>query len=56
MQEMKGNIRVYCRVRPMTQKDEARKETSIVSIIDDCTVRVKLDSGAKDYIFDRCFD
>ena len=43
MQEMKGNIRVYCRVRPMTAKNEADKETTVVSVLDDCTVRLKME-------------
>ena len=55
MQEMKGNIRVYCRVRPMTAKNEADKETTVVSVLDDCTVRLKMEKQVKDYTFDRCF-
>lgn len=55
MQEMKGNIRVYCRVRPMTAKNEADKEATVVSVLDDCTIRLKMEKQVKDYTFDRCF-
>ncbi len=39
-QEMKGNIRVYCRVRPLSRKELDNKEPAIISVIDNCTVRV----------------
>ena len=55
MQELKGNIRVYCRVRPMTTRDLARKDHSAVSILDDCELKIHHNNGQQNYIFDRCF-
>ncbi|KAI4499996.1 hypothetical protein M0802_004866 [Mischocyttarus mexicanus] len=45
IQEMKGNIRVFCRVRPRTQK-ESSKPLCYIKFVDECTIEVgKSDSS-----------
>ncbi|KAL6430221.1 hypothetical protein ACFW04_007750 [Cataglyphis niger] len=47
IQELKGNIRVFCRVRPRTSKEvEQMKALCSINYIDDCTIEVgKLDGS-----------
>ncbi|KAM0736736.1 Protein claret segregational [Formica fusca] len=47
IQELKGNIRVFCRVRPRTPKEvEQMKALCSINYIDDCTIEVgKLDGS-----------
>ncbi|KMQ87069.1 protein claret segregational [Lasius niger] len=47
IQEMKGNIRVFCRVRPRTPKEiEQMKALCAINFIDECTIEVgKLDGS-----------
>ncbi|XP_011635718.1 protein claret segregational [Pogonomyrmex barbatus] len=47
IQELKGNIRVFCRVRPRTPKEiEQVKAPCNINFIDDCTIEVgKLDGS-----------
>ncbi|XP_014481118.1 PREDICTED: protein claret segregational [Dinoponera quadriceps] len=47
IQELKGNIRVFCRVRPRTSKEiELMKTTCSINFLDDCTVEIgKLDGS-----------
>lgn len=45
IQEMKGNIRVFCRVRPRTN-EELGKPTCTMNFIDECTIEIgKFDSS-----------
>ncbi|XP_076764038.1 protein claret segregational [Xylocopa sonorina] len=44
IQEMKGNIRVFCRVRPTTP-NEAGKPTCSINFIDECTIEIGKSSG-----------
>ncbi|KAK2581768.1 hypothetical protein KPH14_002247 [Odynerus spinipes] len=39
IQEMKGNIRVFCRVRPRTPK-EASKSQCFIRFVDECTIEI----------------
>ncbi|EZA60402.1 Protein claret segregational [Ooceraea biroi] len=71
IQELKGNIRVFCRVRPRTLKEtEQTKALCTINFIDDCTIEVgKLDSldavtscnnkklrgGKQEFSFDKVF-
>lgn len=40
IQELKGNIRVYCRVRPLSSDEEANGETYSTSFPEEDTVTV----------------
>ncbi|XP_066585248.1 protein claret segregational-like [Prorops nasuta] len=45
IQEMKGNIRVFCRVRPKTQKELA-KPSCYINFVDECTIEIgKMDGS-----------
>ncbi|XP_025997106.1 protein claret segregational isoform X2 [Solenopsis invicta] len=47
IQELKGNIRVFCRVRPRTLKEiEQMKALCTISFIDDCTIEVNKSDGS----------
>ena len=52
VQEMKGNIRVFCRIRPLL-KDE--KESCIIGQNDQVRVENKLEDKLKMFEFDRVF-
>lgn len=55
IEDMKGKIRVFARVRPMN-KIEANKDSKIVvSIPDEMTIQVQTKNGPKKYNFDNCF-
>ncbi|GAB1865384.1 Protein claret segregational [Camponotus japonicus] len=47
IQELKGNIRVFCRVRPRTPKEtEQMKALCNINYIDDCTIEVSKSDGS----------
>ncbi|KAG5348254.1 NCD protein, partial [Acromyrmex charruanus] len=47
IQELKGNIRVFCRVRPRTPKEiEQTKMLCNINFIDDCTIEVGKSDGS----------
>lgn len=66
MQEMKGNIRVFCRVRPTIPK-EASKGLCHINYVDECTIEVgrgdggeigcggKIRQSRQDFQFDKVF-
>ena len=54
---MKGKIRVYCRLRPLSDKERADNEKNIVICADEFTVEHPWkDDKAKQHIYDRVFD
>lgn len=56
IQELKGNIRVYCRVRPLNADEVAHGETFIASFLDEDTVAITNQQGVKKvFEFDRVF-
>eukprot|EP00899_Mesostigma_viride_P011052 jgi/Mesvir1/19949/Mv13209-RA.3 len=57
LQEMKGNIRVFCRVRPLTQMelDRTHNNISTCSFVDDDEVCLTSDRMTKSFEFDRVF-
>lgn len=55
IQELKGNIRVYCRVRPMSDKELANGHTVAVEGISEDELRVTDERGTKTYEFDNVF-
>ena len=54
---MKGKIRVYCRLRPLSEKEIAEKEREVLTATDEFTVEYPWkDDKLKQYIYDRVFD
>ncbi|KAI4482108.1 hypothetical protein M0804_009127 [Polistes exclamans] len=64
IQEMKGNIRVFCRVRPRTEK-ELSKPLCFIKFVDECTIEVgksdtsncsgKVRNVRQEFSFDKVF-
>ena len=57
MEDMKGKIRVYCRVRPMTPREEKAKQNKVVSVTDEFSIQHpwKDERKPRSYEFDTCF-
>jgi len=54
---MKGKVRVYCRLRPLNEKEIVDKEKSMLTNADEFTVEHPWkDDKAKQHIYDRVFD
>lgn len=54
---MKGKIRVYCRLRPLNDKEAAEKERSVLKSVDEFTVEhIWRDDKIKQHCYDRVFD
>ena len=54
---MKGKIRVYCRLRPLSEKEIVEKEREVLTAVDEFTVEYPWkDEKLKQYIYDRVFD
>lgn len=57
IEDMKGKIRVYCRLRPMSEKEIAEKEGCAVTSSDEFTVEHPWkDDKQKQHTYDRVFD
>ncbi|KAL0906305.1 hypothetical protein M5K25_024788 [Dendrobium thyrsiflorum] len=57
IEDMKGKIRVFCRIRPLTEKEIDVKENNILVSEDEFTVAYRLkDEKWKQHFFDRVFD
>ena len=57
LEDMKGKVRVYCRVRPFSKTElaEAERSESCCRIVDDLSITVGLKGRPKDYNFDSVF-
>jgi hypothetical protein len=55
IEDMKGKIRVYCRARPISQKETDMGSQSIVTIVDEFTIKVETKYGPKSFSFDAAF-
>jgi len=55
IEDMKGKIRVFARVRPMSKTEVSKKCDSSVSIPDEMSISVQTRNGPKKYNFDNCF-
>lgn len=54
---MKGKIRVFCRLRPLSDKEIAEREKNVVVSPDEFTVAHPWkDDKSKQHIYDRVFD
>ncbi|XP_074560216.1 kinesin-like protein KIN-14I [Curcuma longa] len=57
IEDMKGKIRVYCRLRPLNEKENIEGEKAIVSAPDEFTLAHPWkDEKSKQHIYDRVFD
>lgn len=57
IEDMKGKIRVYCRVRPLSAKEKTDNEKNIVISADEFTVEHPWkDERAKQHLYDHVFD
>lgn len=65
VEDLKGSIRVYCRIRPLSKKELGQGDTSITEAIDSMTLEVseqrfQFDSvwtpGTQEEVFDDCKD
>ncbi|KAK4789906.1 hypothetical protein SAY86_017210 [Trapa natans] len=57
IEDMKGKIRVYCRMRPLIEKEISEKQRPILSSSDEFTIEHPWkDDSAKQHIYDRVFD
>lgn len=55
IEDMKGKIRVYCRARPLSQKEQEMGSSSIINMVDEFTVKVETKHGPKAFAFDAVF-
>ncbi|EFN56078.1 hypothetical protein CHLNCDRAFT_145586 [Chlorella variabilis] len=55
MEDMKGKIRVYCRVRPILQMEKDRGQTEAVMIPDELTIGLNWKGTKKEWSFDSVF-
>uniref|UniRef100_A0A3B1K6B9 Kinesin motor domain-containing protein n=1 Tax=Astyanax mexicanus TaxID=7994 RepID=A0A3B1K6B9_ASTMX len=55
VEDMKGKIRVFCRIRPQTKAELANGGSSIVSCLDDYSVILETPRGPREFQFDRIF-
>ena len=57
IQELKGNIRVFCRVRPLSAAESERNETNVVSYPGESSIRVYTPEkdATNDFEFDQVF-
>ncbi|XP_020588180.1 kinesin-like protein KIN-14I isoform X2 [Phalaenopsis equestris] len=56
IEDMKGKIRVFCRIRPLNEKEIAEKEKNIVFPVDEFTVEHPWkDEKSRQHIYDRVF-
>ncbi|XVF59911.1 hypothetical protein PTKIN_Ptkin07bG0313700 [Pterospermum kingtungense] len=57
IEDMKGKIRVYCRIRPLNEKEMVEKERRVLRVLDEFTVEHPWkDDKAKQHMYDRVFD
>ena len=57
LEDMKGKIRVFARVRPMSENEKQREESknSIIKIVDEFSLVVQAKNGPRTFEFDSIF-
>ena len=56
LEDLRGKIRVFCRVRPMTDEEKKSGQTNIVTICDEFSVNIEAKPGLiKNYVYDTVF-
>ncbi|XP_031096108.1 kinesin-like protein KIN-14E [Ipomoea triloba] len=56
IEDMKGKIRVYCRVRPLTERERGAMEKNALTCVDEFTVEHLWKDDRKQHMYDRVFD
>ncbi|WJX55992.1 Kinesin-like protein KIN-14I [Trifolium repens] len=57
IEDMKGKIRVYCRLRPIGEKEIVEKERDVVTTVDEFTIEHPWkDDKPKQHLYDRVFN
>eukprot|EP00405_Crypthecodinium_cohnii_P013090 CAMPEP_0206433522 /NCGR_PEP_ID=MMETSP0324_2-20121206/8579_1 /ASSEMBLY_ACC=CAM_ASM_000836 /TAXON_ID=2866 /ORGANISM="Crypthecodinium cohnii, Strain Seligo" /LENGTH=1009 /DNA_ID=CAMNT_0053899795 /DNA_START=7 /DNA_END=3038 /DNA_ORIENTATION=- len=56
IQDMKGSIRVFCRIRPLSKKEKADGDEDIFQRLDSMTVRIYPNPGKASFFEDFTFD
>ncbi|KAB5534879.1 hypothetical protein DKX38_017965 [Salix brachista] len=57
IEDMKGKIRVFCRLRPLSEKEISEKDRGLLTSIDEFTVEHPWkDDKAKQHMYDQVFD
>ncbi|XP_062102804.1 kinesin-like protein KIN-14E [Humulus lupulus] len=57
IEDMKGKIRVFCRLRPLSEKEMVEKERNVIMALDEFTVEHPWkDDKLKQHTYDRIFD
>lgn len=55
--DMKGKIRVFCRLRPLSEKEVVENERCVLNTLDEFTVEHSWkEDKAKQHIYDHVFD
>lgn len=55
IEDMKGKIRVFCRVRPVNESERRRGGPLAATIEDHYSLQVTTQRGTKSFVFDRVF-
>lgn len=55
IEDMKGKIRVFCRVRPMNEREVSGNMGNVTNIPDEMTIQLATKNGNKSYHFDNVF-
>ncbi|XP_055080202.1 uncharacterized protein LOC129456525 [Periophthalmus magnuspinnatus] len=55
VEDLKGKIRVFCRIRPVNQTEAAQGSAVVVEKIDDYSVNVETPRGPREFQFDQVF-
>jgi len=55
LQDLEGNIRVFCRLRPFLPHEDPHKNTEFITIVDDINIKCICDGKERMYQFDKCF-
>ena len=56
VEDMKGKIRVFCRVRPPSESELATGSPMIAEIQDNMTIQLQTKNGPKKFSFDSCLN
>ncbi|KAI3462271.1 hypothetical protein Pfo_018934 [Paulownia fortunei] len=57
IEDLKGKVRVYCRLRPLSEKEITEKERNVLANVDEFTVEhTWRDDRVKQHMYDRVFD
>ena len=55
VEDMKGKVRVFCRVRPLSKSEQERNCKSSVAVIDEFNVSIETKNGPKMFGYDTCY-